>query len=335
MIFSIIVPVYGVAKYLPACIDSVLAQSFQDFEIILVDDGSPDACPAMCDAYAARDERITVIHKPNGGLVSARQAGLQAAHGEYVVNLDGDDWIAAGMLEEAWKIIREHQADIVSFAFTFQKRKGEAVASEPVDEGCYHKARMRTEIYPKILMDENMGHMFYYLCGKAIRRELLYPHQMTVDTGISLGEDVTCMIPSYLQAESVYISHVPMYFYRYRAESDSRRFKLEQYGQLILGVRALDALEGAESAVLTEQISRYTLFICFGLILAAVDAGAYGCLAQIREQMNNPTLQKHIRSASFAHITPKMKIAYRLLRKNRICSAYWFLRLCRMIKKDD
>ena len=91
MLFSVIVPIYNIEKYLKRCIDSVLAQSFGDFELILVDDGSPDNCPAICDEYAAKDERIKVIHKENGGLVSARQEGIKIASGDYVFHLDGDD----------------------------------------------------------------------------------------------------------------------------------------------------------------------------------------------------------------------------------------------------
>lgn len=92
MKFSIIIPIYKVEQYLRQCIDSVLAQTYTNFEIILVDDGSPDGCPAICDEYANTDSRIKVIHKPNGGLSDARNAGLEVAKGEYVMFLDSDDW---------------------------------------------------------------------------------------------------------------------------------------------------------------------------------------------------------------------------------------------------
>ena len=92
MKFSIIIPIYKVEQYLRQCIDSVLAQTYTNFEIILVDDGSPDGCPAICDEYANKDSRIKVIHKPNGGLSDARNAGLEVAKGEYVMFLDSDDW---------------------------------------------------------------------------------------------------------------------------------------------------------------------------------------------------------------------------------------------------
>lgn len=92
MKFSVIIPIYKVEQYLRQCVDSVLVQTYTDLEIILVDDGSPDGCPAICDEYANQDSRIKVIHKPNGGLSDARNAGLEVAKGEYVMFLDSDDW---------------------------------------------------------------------------------------------------------------------------------------------------------------------------------------------------------------------------------------------------
>lgn len=92
MRFSIIVPIYKVELYLRQCINSVLNQSYKDFELILVDDGSPDNCPIICDEYASRDIRVKVIHKSNGGLSDARNVGLDVAQGEYVLFLDSDDW---------------------------------------------------------------------------------------------------------------------------------------------------------------------------------------------------------------------------------------------------
>ncbi len=92
---SIIVPVYKVEPYIHQCVDSILAQTFADFELILVDDGSPDNCPRICDEYAELDPRVKVIHKANGGLVSARKAGLRAARGKYIGYVDSDDWVEA------------------------------------------------------------------------------------------------------------------------------------------------------------------------------------------------------------------------------------------------
>lgn len=109
---SIIVPVYKVEKYLDRCVQSILEQTFTDFELILVDDGSPDNCPKMCDQWASRDERIRVIHKENGGLSSARNAGLDIASGRYIGFVDSDDWIFPYMYEVLFSLIKKNDYDI-------------------------------------------------------------------------------------------------------------------------------------------------------------------------------------------------------------------------------
>lgn len=111
---SIIVPVYKVEPYIHKCVDSILNQTFKDFEVILVDDGSPDNCGKICDEYAKKDERIKVIHKENRGLSSARNAGLDIARGEYIGFVDSDDYIESDMYEILYNVIQNNQCDIVS-----------------------------------------------------------------------------------------------------------------------------------------------------------------------------------------------------------------------------
>ena len=110
-LITVIIPVYKVEAYLTACVESVLAQTYQNLELILVDDGSPDNCPQMCDAFAARDSRIRVIHKENGGLSSARNAGIEIARGEYLAFLDSDDLWSPLFLERLYRAIQETGAD--------------------------------------------------------------------------------------------------------------------------------------------------------------------------------------------------------------------------------
>ena len=111
-LLSIIVPVYKVENYLQKCIDSILAQTFTDFELILVEDGSPDGCPALCDAAAAKDARIRVLHQKNGGLSAARNAGLDVARGEWIGFVDSDDYIAPEMYETLYKAVQSTGADL-------------------------------------------------------------------------------------------------------------------------------------------------------------------------------------------------------------------------------
>lgn len=132
---SILIPVYKVEDYLSRCIDSVLSQDFQDWEMVLVDDGSPDRCPQICDEYARKDKRIKVVHKQNGGLVSARKAGFERARGEYVIFLDSDDWMLPSALTTCYNHISEGY-DMVRYNPMRVTEKGEQWVEEyPFDEG--------------------------------------------------------------------------------------------------------------------------------------------------------------------------------------------------------
>ena len=117
-LISVIVPIYMIDRYIGICIESIINQTYKNLEIILVDDGGKDRCPEICDLYKKKDARIKVIHKPNGGLVSARKAGLQQSNGEYISYVDGDDWIGAGFIEGLYTAARISNADMVCAGFT-------------------------------------------------------------------------------------------------------------------------------------------------------------------------------------------------------------------------
>lgn len=112
-IISIIVPIYNVEQYLHRCVDSILAQTFTDWELLLIDDGSPDRSGEICDEYAKKDTRIRVFHKENGGVSSARQRGLDESVGEYTIHADPDDWVEPTMLEELYQKAKDDNADMV------------------------------------------------------------------------------------------------------------------------------------------------------------------------------------------------------------------------------
>ena len=331
MLFSVIVPIYGVEPYLRQCVDSILGQTFEDFELILVDDGSPDGCPAICDDYADQDFRVRVAHKPNGGLVSARQAGTALAQGDYVVNVDGDDWIAPDLLERAEHAIRTYGADLVTFAVTYVYADRKEIVTEPVSEGLYEGERLRQEIGPLCLMGPDMRHMFYYLCGKAIRRDLLYASQMAVNQGISLGEDVTCLMPVYQEAKRVFVHATPEYFCRCRAGSESRSFRPAHFRQFLLGIEALEQMNGGSD--FETQIHRYVSFLSFGLLSGMIAGGQYQYLKEMKAFLSRPELRRHIVAAQFQGITPKMKVVYFLFRRGWTGMAVWFLRLCQWLKE--
>lgn len=114
---SVIVPVYKAEAYLRQCVESILTQTYSNLEVVLVDDGSPDECPALCDAYASKDKRIRVIHKENGGISSAREAGIQHAHGDYIMVVDSDDWLEPDTIASCIDVALRNEADCVMFGY--------------------------------------------------------------------------------------------------------------------------------------------------------------------------------------------------------------------------
>ena len=128
---SIIVPIYKIERYLRQCIDSILAQTFTDYELLLIDDGSPDGCPAICDEYAEKDARIRVFHKQNGGVTSARNKGLDNAKGNWIIYIDGDDWIEPTYVEELYNAAINNEADIAICGFRFVYEDGSSVIEHP------------------------------------------------------------------------------------------------------------------------------------------------------------------------------------------------------------
>ena len=128
---SVIVPIYKIERYLHQCIDSILEQTFTDFELLLIDDGSQDKCPAICDEYAEKDERIRVFHKLNGGLTSARNYGLDNAKGDWIMHIDGDDWVEPTYIEELYNAAIKNDADIAICGFRFAYEDGKFITEHP------------------------------------------------------------------------------------------------------------------------------------------------------------------------------------------------------------
>lgn len=334
MLFSVIVPVYKVEEYLPACIESVLSQTFSDFELILVDDGSPDRCGEICDSYKEKDKRISVVHKANGGLASARRAGIKVAKGDYVFNLDSDDLIEKDTLECAAEIINATNCDIVSFSYRWVKDgKTFNITNDGLDEGLYNENEIKERIYPRILMDKDMNHISYYLSGKAVKRELITPHQLNVSEKISLGEDLCCTFACYLHAKSVYISKKEAYLYTVREDSLSKEFNAKQIYLIEDVINEISKNDTEKVADYDSQLCRYSCFMCFTILASAAEENYFNCIGKIKENINNSINGEKIKHAEFENISLKSKISVFLMKKNCYVSAFYFLNLCKNIKR--
>lgn len=218
---SIIVAVYNVDSFLHECINSILSQTFNDFELILVDDGSTDNSSAICDEYAQKDSRIKVIHKKNGGVVSARKAGIQAARGIYAGYVDGDDMISPHMYEDMMQLMKKHDCDMVMCDIEHEKKPmpfSTGYTSTRINGGFYNRADMERHILPHMLYSGKFYNFGIYpvIWNKLYKREKLLKHQMLVSDSIKIGEDAACVYPYLLEAQSMYFMEgKSLYYYRH------------------------------------------------------------------------------------------------------------------------
>lgn len=225
-LFSIIIPVYNIEKYIEECVGSILKQEYKNFEIILVDDGSPDSCPQICDKLKAQNDCITVIHKENGGVSAARRDAAVIARGDYILCVDGDDWLSFDCLLKIAQAIKDTNADVICHGMYCCDSKGKTSELTFLHKpGYYTKENMIRDIYPSLIQGSDAKYFIPSLCGKAIRREL-FNENLLSDRRAVIGEDGACVIPCIFHAHSIFIMTECLYYYRYNVESATKSRKV-------------------------------------------------------------------------------------------------------------
>lgn len=199
---SIIVPIYKVEDYLHKCINSVLNQTYQDWELLLIDDGSPDNSGTICDEYAKLEPKLRVFHKENGGVSSARNTGIQAAKGDWIMFLDADDWISEDCLEVCINEVTENNLDAIQFSFNKVFSDGRTIPQ--------HKTT--TPIFsPKQYLDN--GNFNVCVWGGLYRHSIIERSRLLFDTNLNLAEDQVFVINFFKKASRLKYINEPMYFY--------------------------------------------------------------------------------------------------------------------------
>lgn len=197
---SIIIPVYKAEKYLRDCLDSIAAQTFTDWECILIDDGSPDGSGRICDEYAVRDSRFIAVHQKNGGASAARNAGLAIARGDWIGFVDADDWIEPETYGRAFEAIVEHGADIVQWGI-YIEADGRVIRSRVYREGLFSLERDATYLEPS-------------MCHKLVSKKLICDNHILFPEGLTLSEDRYFSFLCYLNSSKNYALHDKFYHYR-------------------------------------------------------------------------------------------------------------------------
>lgn len=262
---AIVVPVYNTRQYLRRCLKSICSQTLREMEVILVDDGSDDGSGEICDEYSAIDARVHVIHKRNGGQVSARQMGLAAARAEYIGFVDSDDWIEPDMYRDMYEMAVYNGADIVAEGLV-DDLGGECWKSRNLlPEGKYRTAEERERIYKGMISCKDFfcTGIQPYLFNKLIRRELALLYINKVPRSIRVGEDAATVYPLFVQANTIVLSDTAHYHYCYRSTSimHENRQEDQEYENAVLLYSFLEKTlaETGIYDVMQEQLWRYTV----------------------------------------------------------------------------
>jgi len=215
---SVIVPVYDVEAYLDFCVDSILRQSFRDFELILVDDGSPDRCPQMCDGWARKDSRIKVIHRENGGLAAARNTGLQEARGRYTAFVDSDDWIDVDFLLTLYDGMTSKDYDMAQCNFRREFLNGSGYPYI-FPAAAYDRSYIRDTLMPDMLNDR-LTQISSSRCNKLYKTAKLLEAVKLCDDTIAMAEDYLLNFAYLGFADSILSLDTP-FLYHYRENRQS------------------------------------------------------------------------------------------------------------------
>jgi len=212
-LLSVIVPIYNAERFLRKCLDSILAQTFKQLEIICVNDGSTDKSPEILDEYEKKDRRIRILTKPNGGLVSARKAGVKAAQGEYIGFVDADDWIEPEMYERLYGVAKQNNADFVSTDYC-QEGNYTAISYDAVQAGVYNNEKMQELRNNAILhLKKRDKGVSGSLCTKLLRADILKKIMPRIPNEITVSEDKVTTVTFILECDSAVILHESYYHY--------------------------------------------------------------------------------------------------------------------------
>ncbi len=221
---TIVVPVYNVEKYLNRCVESIVNQTYENLEIILVDDGSPDNCPQICDEWAEKDNRIKVVHKVNAGAGMARNTGLDNATGEYIFFFDSDDRISTQTVEKCINNAKEHNSDVVIFGrydfFENGKQTGKSIST---NKTCFKHNEIREELIPAMLTykygisTSNCSKMYKADLFKKLNKRFVSEREL-------YSEDVYFTVDLFSDIDTVSILNENLYYYYFRENSLSRAY---------------------------------------------------------------------------------------------------------------
>lgn len=257
-VVTVVLPIYNVEKYLNRCLKSIVNQTYENLEIILVDDGSPDGCPELCEQWAKEDKRIKVVHKENAGLGYARNTGIENATGEYICFFDSDDYIAIDTIEKAYKFAKKVRADVVTFGFCNVKQSGETgkLHIPKPDKFLYSGKEVQTKFLPNLIGPDTAtgetANLWMSAWGAFFSMDLIRKSNWRfVSERDIISEDVYSLLKLYKYVNRVAVLPEALYFYCENSTSLTHTYKEDRYERIKHFydecLRACDELEYCET----------------------------------------------------------------------------------------
>lgn len=313
---TIIVPIYNGEKYLNKCIDSILSQTYTDFELVLVNDGSTDASLSICERYAEADSRVVVYHKENGGLVAARKSGLSLAKGEYIGYVDCDDYIEADMYENLMSVAKKDGADIVAGDIIIDHITHSKVEKGNIPSGFYDFHRLQTEVVPKMLISS--GFVKYGLIPgvvvKVTRRSVLEKAMPYVDDDITIGEDVAITAFCIMNCTSLSVIDSASYHYIQYENSMVRVFNPKRIEKI---EKLYECISKIDCEAYQKQVSLYMCYLIFNAVASCIKKSNYTkkeAKAAAKDILKTELCEKVLSQADFSVLSLKNRLKLYLMK---------------------
>lgn len=316
---TVVIPVYGVERWLDRCVSSVAGQSYGNLELLLIDDGSPDNCPGMCDAWAQRDSRIRVIHKANAGLGMARNTGIEQARGEYLCFVDSDDRIEENTVAHAYAMAEKEQADVVVFGMTAFDR-AENVTARLVPhppQTVYTGAEVRERFLPELLHVDSEANLCLSACCCLISGTLIretgwrFPSEREI-----VSEDVYALLGLYRHVQKVAVLEQAPYHYIANHQSLTYTYRADRFEKNKAFYRAcIDLCRGCGYPKAVERRCAEP-FLSYTITTMKQETAHNGirALSRLKAMMEDPLLQQILREKQRDRLGWKKRLFFRCVR---------------------
>lgn len=328
---SIIVPVYNVEQYLDACMESIRKQTYQNLDIILVDDGSKDNSAFLCDEYAKKDDRVQVLHKKNGGLMSAWMAGVDVSKGEYLVFADSDDWIETDMIESLVKCTEQNRKEIICGNYIIEKKKTSVYVKQSMEPGIYERDAIEKKLFPYIMGQERRK-IHCSRCMKLFSKSLIVENMKYGNKEIAMGEDMNITFPAMLDAQRIVVLEEG-YYYHYRLVDSSmvHKYNAGMYRNIRLLYRTLTDIvkkkvkeeKNIPEEKLLEGIKKEYIFLLFYVLKNELRGPWKDCVSRIRRMILEERREKGIGKINVKVEDKANKMLYFILKHPNVFTIFF------------